>query len=279
MENNYARNQGLEILDRIIERHGPIFTNEDAYQACSDLPLEPIQIAKTLSKLAQSGWLARLKRGLYAIQSPLYPDEIHPFAIAQALVNPIAISHWSALAHHGFTTQIPPMIQASTPSKVVTPEMRSGEAYRPRGTAAWQVMNIEVEYIHVKEENFWGFTHEWVSSWHRVAITDPERTLFDLVARSDLFGGISMAIETISMNLERIDLPKLVQYAIRYDVGAYIKRLGWILESNGVGNDILEPLLVHETQNYHLLDPQGQDEGEPITRWRLKNNLPGGPHP
>ena len=278
MIDNYTRTQGIDLLEVIIEKIGPIFTFAQAYQIAKEMELSRQIVRNVLVKLTQSGWLTRLKRGLYVIQSPLYPEQIHPFAIAQALVSPMAISHWYALAHHGFTTQIPPMVQASTPVKVVTPEMRSGEAYRPRGTAAWQVLDIEIEYVHVKEENFWGFTHEWVSSWHRVPITDPERTLFDLIARSDLFGGISMAIESISSNLERIDLPKLVQYAIRYDVGAYIKRLGWILVTSGANDDVLDPLLTYETQNYYLLDPQGSDQGEPITRWNLYNNLPGGPH-
>ncbi len=278
MTENYTRTQGITLLEAIIEKIGPIFTFAQAYQIAKEMELSRQTVRNSLVKLTQSGWLTRLKRGLYVIQTSLYPDQIHPFAIAQALVSPMAISHWSALAHHGFITQIPPMVQASTPVKVVTPEMRYGEAYRPRGTAAWQVMDIEIEYVHVKEENFWGFTHEWVSGWHRVAITDPERTLFDLIARSDLFGGISMAIETISSNLERIDLSQLVQYAIRFDVGAYIKRLGWVLEISGVGDDILEPLMIYEIQNYHLLDPQRRDEGEPITHWKLNNNLPGGPH-
>jgi predicted transcriptional regulator of viral defense system len=185
----------------------------------------------------------------------------------------MTISHWSALSHHGFTTQIPPMVQASTPAKVVTPEMRSGKAYRPRGIAAWQVLNIEIEFIHTKENKFWGFVDEWVSKWHRVPITDPERTLLDLIVRSDLFGGISMAIETINTNLEKIDLPKLVNYALRYDVGSYIKRLGWILETHGVQADILHPLQDYRTQNYYPLNPQGQKQGTPIARWKLYNNL------
>ena len=87
-----------------------------------------------------------------------------------------------------------------------------------------------------------------------------------------------MAIETISSNLDKINISQLVKYAIRYDVGAYIKRLGWILEINGVRDDVLEPLLTIETLNYRLLDPQGSVQGEPITRWNLYNNLPGGPH-
>ena len=53
---------------------------------------------------------------------------------AAALVEPMAISHWSALARYGLTTQIPPMVQASTPRTIVTPEMRAGQAHRPRGT-------------------------------------------------------------------------------------------------------------------------------------------------
>ncbi len=278
MNGNYARTQGIELLEAIMDKIGPIFTFNQAFQTGEIKGLSRQIVRNTLAKMAQSAWVTRLKRGLYVIQSPLFPDEIHPFAIAQALVSPIAISHWSALAYHGFTTQIPPMVQASTPAKVVTPEMRSGETYRPRGTAAWQVMDIEIEFIHVKEEKFWGFIHEWVSSWHRVPITDPERTILDLIIRSDIFGGISMAIETITTHLEKIDLAQLVNYAIRYDVGAYIKRLGWLLEINGVKEDVLEPLLTFKTQNYHLLDPQSSNQGKPITRWNLYNNLPGGPH-
>jgi len=272
---NYARNQGVELLESIIQDIGPIFTIENAYQQGRDQGFSRQIVRNILNKMTQSEWLTRLKRGLYIVESPLFEVEIHPFAIAQALVDPMAISHWSALAHHGFTTQIPPMVQASSPIKVVTPEMRSGEAYHPRGSAAWRVLDIEIEYIHIKKDKFWGFNQEWVSNWHRVNITDPERTILDLIARSDLFGGISMAIETINNFLTEVDVSILVDYAIQYDVGAYIKRLGWILESSEVPDEFLEPLREYQVQNYYLLDPQGRENGEPITRWKLYNNLPG----
>ena len=123
---NYARNQGVELLESIIQDIGPIFTFENAYQQGRDQGFSRQIVRNILNKMTQSEWLTRLKRGLYVVESPIFDVEIHPFAIAQALVNPMAVSHWSALAHHGFTTQIPPMVQASTPTKVVTPEMRSG---------------------------------------------------------------------------------------------------------------------------------------------------------
>ena len=84
-----------------------------------------------------------------------------------------------------------------------------------------------------------------------------------------------MAIETINNFLTEVDVSILVDYAIQYDVGAYIKRLGWILESSEVPDEFLEPLREYQVQNYYLLDPQGRENGEPITRWKLYNNLPG----
>lgn len=275
---NYARNQGLDLLEALVQNIGPIFTFDQAFQIGQEQGLSRQAVRNLLNLLEKSNWVARLKRGLYTIASPIFDVKIHPFAVAQALVTPVAISHWSALAHHGFTTQIPPMVQASTPTKVVTPEMRSGAAYRPRGRAVWRVLDIEIEYISITQDKFWGFTQEWVSDWHRVNITDRERTILDLIARSDIFGGISMAIETVHANAASIDFSKLVAYAIRYDVGSVIKRLGWIMESIPVPNEILEPLLTYEVQNYYLLDPQGHNAGEINPRWKLHNNLTGGNH-
>ena len=131
----YAQNEGVRLLTRVIESIGPIFTIDDARAAAEDAGIALRQVPLLLHRLAASIWLARLKKGVYAIQSPLFETELHPYAIAAALVSPAAISHWSALAHHGFTTQIPEMVQASTRRAVVTPEMRSGSAYSPRGAS------------------------------------------------------------------------------------------------------------------------------------------------
>ena len=130
-------NQGLDLVRRVVVEVGPIFSVDAAQPAANALGLSDSQLRWTLSHLARNGWLVRLKRGLYAVQPPLDGSDLHPFAVAAALVQPAAISHWSALSHHGLTTQIPPMVQASTTRKVVTPEMRQGRAHRPRGHAVW----------------------------------------------------------------------------------------------------------------------------------------------
>ncbi len=64
-----------------------------------------------------------------------YKDIVHEDAIkvggltkiATSLVSPSAIAHFSALAHHGLTDQIPQVISAITTRKVVVPSMRMAE--------------------------------------------------------------------------------------------------------------------------------------------------------
>ena len=221
--------------------------------------------------MASSGWIEIVKRGTYVVKSPIFTGEISPFSIAAALIQPLAISHWSACSHHGFTTQLPAMIQASTPKKVVTPEMRSGKAYSPRGRAIWRANNIQFEFIYVKKERFWGFEKVWVDSWQQVNITDPERTALDLISRSDVFGGISASIEILENALNQIDAIRLINYTLRYDVGSVIKRMGWILERLGVNLTDLEPLRAYQVSNYTILDPAHESQSDHNTSAQISN--------
>ena len=272
-KSGYAQSQGIVLLNRVVEAFGPLFTVENARAVAAPLELTPQRVRALLSQLAQAGWIERLKRGSYAVTAPVFNATHHPYAVAAALVSPLAISHWSALAHHGFTTQIPPMVQASTTATVVTPEMRQGVAYRPRGRAAWRALGLEFEFIHVQARHFFGFQQEWVSEWHRVAITDPERTLLDLFAAPQVFGSLQMGLETLEAQLHRLDADKLAAYALRYDVGAVIKRLGWALETLAAPESAVAPLRAYPLQAYSQLDPTGPPDGTPITRWQLRNNL------
>jgi len=63
---------------------------------------------------------------------------------------------------------------------------------------------MEFEFIKVKPEHFFGFQQEWVSSRHRVSITDPERTVLDMVAHPRLFGTLGTVLETLEAHLEQL---------------------------------------------------------------------------
>lgn len=99
----YAQSQGMTLLNRVVEQVGPLFTTEEAKAAAAALNLPPERVRALLSQLAQARWIERLKRGSYAVTTPIFGTTLHPYAVATALISPLAIRHWSALAHHGFT--------------------------------------------------------------------------------------------------------------------------------------------------------------------------------
>lgn len=274
----YSQSQGMKLLETAVQRLGPIFTIEQLDPLADEQQVSHHQLTWLMSMLATSGRIEILKRGTYAVKSPLFAGEIPSFAVAAALIQPMAISHWSALAQHGFTTQLPAMVQASTPRKVITPEMRAGQAHRPRGRAVWRALGFEIEYIYVQEKQFFGHQQIWVNNWQQVSITDLERTALDLIARPDVFGGMSAAIEVLEENLPRIDFPSLVQYALRYNVGAVIKRLGWLLERFGAAAGEIVPLQSHPVKTYYRLDPQAPAGRKYSSRWRINENLRNEPH-
>ena len=269
---NYAQSKGLQYLEAAIQQFGPIFTIDQVGTLASP-QISRSQLRWYLSALVRSGRLEPLKRGTYALKNLPPGTEIHPFAVAMALVQPAAISHWSALAQHGFTTQMPKMVQVSAPGKVVTPEMRRGGAYQPRGRTVWRALGVEVEIIHIQPRVFFGHQKIWVSSWNQVTITDPERTALDLIARPEVFGGLPAAMEILEEILPRINLQGLVRYGLDYQVGAVIKRLGWCLESLGIAGDLLTPLQQVSVRNMTLLDPRTPASTVTNERWHINENL------
>ena len=273
-EPRYSQSQGLLLLEAAVKEYGPLFTLEQIKPLANDQRLSTSHLRYLLSTLADSGWIKILKRGTYLVTSPLYSEEVPVYAIAAALIQPMAISHWSACSHHGFTTQNPVMVQATTPKKVITPEMRLGKARSPRGRAVWTVSGYDFEFIHVTPNLFWGFQKLWVNSWQQVNITDRERTALDLIARPDIFGGFSAAIEILENGINQINVDQLVDYALKYDVGSVIKRLGWSLENLGYAGNSLESLRVYPVKRYYLLDP-GLEETSATknSRWHISENL------
>ncbi len=76
------------------------------------------------------------------------------------------------------------------------------------------------------------------------------------------------------MRREDIDPGKLVDYALKINVGAVIRRLGFLLELFEMeASRELERLRERLTMTYLLLDPIMPAEGKFLARWRLKLNV------
>ncbi|OAI49161.1 hypothetical protein AYO45_03190 [Gammaproteobacteria bacterium SCGC AG-212-F23] len=269
-----AESQGVRLLRQLLLRGKRIFDMKDVAAAATLEKIPRNQLRKILSNLAKHDRISRLRRGLYTIVGMLPAENVtHPFVIATHLVQPSAISHWSALQHHGLTEQIPQIITASTPTKVVTPSMREKRVKNLKRKHIWQIADIRYEYINIKPKHFFGIEKIWLDENSQVPITDKERTLLDVFIYPKIFGGMGEALGILENSLSTIDIQKLVDYAIQYDKTSLIKRLGWALEYFGVPIKKFKPLLNVPIHYFCRLDPSAPAIGPCDKHWMIQNNL------
>ena len=260
-------------LVRILAAEGNrIFTTKKARELAPAAGLKEGYLRQALHHLTNSGWLVRLHNGLYAISSSV-PGVIpvHEFEIAMALVNPSAISHWSALHYHGLTEQASRKTFVLTTTGASVPRARGSRTAQAR--EGYPVDDMIYRFVQVKADRFFGTQKVWVGE-ARVTITDPERTLLDGLARPQYCGDFAEILHAFDVRGSSLDLDRIVDYACSLDA-ATVKRVGWVLEHWGVAPSKLERLASLPIKGYRKLDPTGPRRGPCNRRWMIQENLPG----
>ena len=166
---------GVELIRRIAAEGDRIFSTARARELASEVGLKDSYLREALYHLRRNGWIISLRRGLYALSASV-PGTIptHEFEVAMALVSPAAISHWSALHHHGLTQQVPRKVFILTSTAASVPRIRS---IKNKGTGdGYPVGDTIYQFVQVKPERYFGTEKVWIGE-ARVTITDPERTL------------------------------------------------------------------------------------------------------
>lgn len=268
----YGHSAGVDLAAALAFSGLLIFRTEDAVR-CAPRGVSPSQVPYLLKVLTDAGWLIRLRGGLYAGTGQLPGGvDIPPFVLATALVVPSAIALWSALAYHDLTDQVPVVVTAITPRKVVTPSMRPGQ--RSEGQHAWRVAGIECQFVTLSEKRYKiGLQRTWIDERFPFSITDRERTVLDTFAMPRHFGGISEGLSVLDRSLATLDAAKLVGYALEYGSTTLAKRVGWSLERAGISLSVLMPLLEVTASSYSVLDPGLPRRGEHDRRWKIVVNL------
>ena len=270
----YSESLGLQLLREQAREGRVIFTAKEARITADRLGISEGHLRKLLHQLVGSGWLVRLRDGLYAGTGKLSGEmDIHPFAIATHLVTPSAISHWSAMSHHGLTEQIPHVVTAFTPKRFMTPSLRTRTRRNTLSKQAWEIEGVRYEYVIVKPEFFFGSEEIWVDQNFRVPVTDKERTMLEGFASPRMFGGMGEVLGILEQHVVELDIKKLVEYALRYGKSSVIKRVGWALEQAGVPPESVAPLAQVPVSGYRVLDPTHARIGPCDSRWMIQNNL------
>jgi predicted transcriptional regulator of viral defense system len=272
---HYAEPKGIALIGALTDAGRFVFSTADAQETSARVGLAPGAVETTLRRLADAGWVERLRRGLYATTGEL-PNRaaLHPFAIATAIVQPSAVSHWSALNYHGLTTQVPRVVTCMTTRKVVTPSMRSGFSRKGQGRHRWETAGgFRASYSTVTPAHYFGFEDVWVDQRSRVPITDRERSVLETFSHPGSFGGIGEGLGILEEHLAELDLARLVKHALRYGATSVVKRLGFALERAGAPVEALEPLRTFPVTGIRLLDPASPARGSSDRRWGIQDNL------
>lgn len=116
------------------------FTVAQAVHEGAALGLSSRYAVDLLHRLAASGWVTRIKKGVYAINDSVTKmPKTHVFAIGTAVVAPSTVSHWSALQYWGLTEQIPATVTLSSPRRTfpVPDEAGSASSCHPQAKCLW----------------------------------------------------------------------------------------------------------------------------------------------
>ncbi len=252
--------QGGRLVLNLYERNHPIFRLAEVQEI---LGINHNAALQLVFNLVKKGIATRLKPGLFR----LVPFELgfereylgNPYVVARELAGKdYYLSHGSAFDLHQMVTQPQLIIFVTTPRLI-----------RPR-----TILGTEFKFVRCKAIDFFGITEIWVDKNEKIKISDLERTLLDGLKEPNYCGGITEVAKGFWIKREKIDFTKLVDYALRLQVGAVIRRLGFLMELY----EIKLPQEINRlhstlTATYQLLDPGLPAGGKFLARWKLRLNI------
>ena len=229
-------------------------------EAAETLQVSPSDAAKMLARWATKGWLSRVRRGLYVsvpMESLISDVPLEdPWSIAERLFSPGYVGGWSAAEYWGLTEQIFRSVVFMTTRK-------------PRDRTP-VIKNTKFIIHTVQEKALFGLKPIWRGQV-KVPVSDPARTVIDMLSDPGLGGGIRPSADVLLNYLksEFRNLDQLIDYAKRLGNGAVFKRLGFLMERLVPEEQaILAACRPELTKGNAKLDPALPTE-KLVSKWRL----------
>ena len=228
------------------------------------LGLGPNRTRRLLAHLAMQGWLTRVRHGLYATV-PLSAEHpagwpTDPWKVAASIMDSGYVGGWSALEHWDLTDQLFRDLLILSPS------------YSRKS-----IINISGGRLiahPVPGGKIFGTRKLWRDTTS-IDISDPTRTVADVLSRPHLGGGIRHVGEALNeyfFSQHRDDAALLNAIGL-INVRTAYKRLGYLTESLQIeAEQIISACLDRKSKGYSWLDPSGIHTGSISKRWNLKIN-------
>lgn len=254
---------GTRVLLEALHRAGPGPFDAAAAASLWGLGREPA--GRRLRMLAERGWLSRARQGLYwpvpldAGGAATWTDD--PWLLANRLYPTGYIGGWSACEYWGLTDQLFRDVLVFTPDRSAPRRAISG------------VTLIRAKVV--RADKIFGTRTAWRRATP-VRVSDPTRTIVDLVDDPATGGGIRHATEVLAAYFasEHRDDALLVTYVERLRNRTAFKRLGYLAETMGIGSaGLVDACRSKISRGVSLLDPGAEARGPVVTRWNLRINV------
>jgi predicted transcriptional regulator of viral defense system len=214
--------------------------------------------------MTRRGLLMRVKRGLYYVIP--YEQDAETFMpdwhlLAEYLVQDAKyyIGYYSALQVYNLITQ-PSLKEQIVVSRQVRP-------------STIKVKEVPFQFIYHNETHFFGTKKIWIDNFNKVVCSDLEKTIIDCLFKPDYSGGIVEIARAIYISRDKIKFNILLEYAIKFNSQAVVKRLGFILEILKVETNIIEDLQKLKTNSVVILDTELPKSGKIKTKWSIQQNI------
>jgi len=234
-------------------------------EASEILGLDRARTARLLGYLARHGWLARVRRGFYV---PVPLDARRPgewvadsWVVADRLFSPCYIGGWSACQHWDLTEQVFRALLVVTATRVRKRDL--------------ELQGIPFHLTVRSSEALFGTVRVWRGQT-RVAVSDPSRTIVDVLDDPSLGGGIRTVADVLGEYLAsqgRNDA-LLVHYGDRLRSRALFKRLGFLIELlEADAPELVAACWDRRSAGVIALDPTVKARGRTVRRWGLRDNV------
>lgn len=236
------------LLENLIAKYGQIVISEQIYSLAQNEEAER-QLKKLVTKLVKTGWLIRIRKGLYAISDLSNRGflSLSPYVVAHLLVKNSYVSFESALAYHSMFDQL-------TDKIISISEIRYKDV---------QLNSVEYSFVTVKKELFFGF-EEMVIEGQNARIATAEKALIDMVQFHRSKYTVDLVIEKLKEYENSFDMSKFNDYLTNMSA-VTIKVFGFIFDLLDINSDRLQDLVKNkQTTNWMLADDKKFN-----AKWRL----------
>lgn len=230
-------------------------------EAAKLLHIPPGVASDLVVNLATKKKLIRIEKGRYILLPPeawdsgSYSED--GILIASQLVSPYYLSYWTAISYYGWTEQPSRTLFVAT-TKKKTMIALSG---------------MTIQFVSLKELRFFGFAPAWVNN-QKVMIASKEKAIIDGLDQPRYCGEITEIVKGLWNGRKELDWDKVLQYGVRMNNGAILKRLGFLLQTLEIGKpSYLAKIKSLLTTGFAHLDPGGAPNGRYNRAWRIQVNV------